>query len=176
VPAVINNYSTHNILLCSVLKEKENKYILFFEIFLVQNVHTYGTLQVFCIKKLKTVQFVQHFLFFIQGEFWNLDHLVACGIPYANTYGIPVNFTAKNTAEFRGIQFVFQKIPYSVGSQKRTSLDTLVILTLAMVSQHKRCRTCKLLNAAHNVSILNIKVSKRKRHITYSVTKHTYVV
>ncbi len=33
-----------------------------------------------------------------------------------------------------------------------------------------------LLNvAAHNVSIRNIKVSKRERHITYTVTKHTYV-
>ena len=39
--------------------------------------------------------------------------------------GIPGNFTAKNTAEFRGIPYVFQKIPYSVGSQKRTSVDTL---------------------------------------------------
>jgi hypothetical protein len=39
--------------------------------------------------------------------------------------GILGNFTAKNTAEFRGIPFVFQKIPYSVGSQKRTSVDTL---------------------------------------------------
>jgi hypothetical protein len=29
--------------------------------------------------------------------------------------------------------------------------------------------------AAHKVSIRNIKVSKRERHITYSVTKHTYV-
>ncbi len=33
---------------------------------------------------------------------------------------IPRNFT-----EFRGIPFIFQKIPYSVGSQKRTSVDTL---------------------------------------------------
>jgi hypothetical protein len=40
--------------------------------------------------------------------------------------GIPGNFTAKNTAEFRGIPYFFQKIPYSVGSQKRTSVDTLV--------------------------------------------------
>ncbi len=87
--------------MCSVLEEKENKYILFFEIFLVQNVHTYSTEQVFCIKNWNTVQFVQHFLFSIQGEIWNLDHLVACGIPYANTYRIPANFTAKNTAEFR---------------------------------------------------------------------------
>jgi hypothetical protein len=32
-----------------------------------------------------------------------------------------------------------------------------------------------LLNvAAHNVSIQNIKVSKRERHITYSVTKHAF--
>jgi hypothetical protein len=31
-----------------------------------------------------------------------------------------------------------------------------------------------LLNvAAHNVSIRNVKVSKRERHITYSVTKRT---
>jgi len=31
-----------------------------------------------------------------------------------------------------------------------------------------------LLNvAAHNVSIRNVKVSKRERHIMYSVTKHT---
>ncbi len=42
--------------------------------------------------------------------------------------GILGIFTAKNTAEFRGIPFVFQKIPYSVGSQKRTSVDTLVAL------------------------------------------------
>jgi hypothetical protein len=40
--------------------------------------------------------------------------------------GIPVKFTAKNTAEFHGILYVFEKIPYSVGSQKRTSVDTLV--------------------------------------------------
>ena len=38
---------------------------------------------------------------------------------------IPANFNAKNTAKFRGIPYVFQKIPYSVGSQKRTSVDTL---------------------------------------------------
>jgi hypothetical protein len=41
--------------------------------------------------------------------------------------GIPANFTAKNTAEFRGIPYVFQKIPSSVGSQKLTSVDTLFI-------------------------------------------------
>ncbi len=60
---------------------------------------------------LNTVQFVQHFLFFIQREICNLDHLVTCGIPYANTYGIPRNsgiFYCKkyheiprNFAEFR---------------------------------------------------------------------------
>jgi hypothetical protein len=34
-----------------------------------------------------------------------------------------------------------------------------------------------LLNvAAYNVSIQNIKVSKRERYITYGVTKHTYVL
>ncbi len=38
------------------------------------------------------------------------------------------SFTAKNTAEFRGIPYVFQKIPYSVGSQKRTSVDTLAVM------------------------------------------------
>jgi hypothetical protein len=34
------------------------------------------------------------------SETMGKDHLVTCGIPYANTYGIPRNFTAKNTAEF----------------------------------------------------------------------------
>jgi hypothetical protein len=34
-----------------------------------------------------------------------------------------------------------------------------------------------LLNeAAHNVNIRNIKVSKLESHITYSVTKHKYVL
>jgi hypothetical protein len=93
--------------------------------FRMYNVHTYGTWQVFCIENWITVQYVQKILFFIQGEIWNLDHLVTCGIPYANTYGIPGNLTAKNTAEFRGIPYVFQQILYSVGSQKRTSVDTL---------------------------------------------------
>jgi hypothetical protein len=44
---------------------------------------------------------------------------------YAELRGIPEIFTAKNTAEFREIPYVFQKIPYSVGSKKRTSVDTL---------------------------------------------------
>jgi hypothetical protein len=39
--------------------------------------------------------------------------------------GIPGIFTAKNTAEFREIPYVFQKILYSVGSKKRISVDTL---------------------------------------------------
>ncbi len=34
-------------------------------------------------------------------EIWNLDHLVTCGIPYANTYGIPRNSRA----------ILLQKIP-----------------------------------------------------------------
>ena len=75
-------------------------------------------------------------LYFLEFGIWNLDHLVTCGIPYANTYGIPRNSAEfrqillqkipRNSAEFRGIPYVFQKIPYSVGSQKRTSVDTLV--------------------------------------------------
>jgi hypothetical protein len=45
------------------------------------------------------------------------------------------------------------------------------------VTERERYRTCMLLNvAAHNVSKQNIKVSKRECHITYSVTKHTYVL
>ena len=70
-----------------------------------------------------------------EGEIWNLDQLLTCGIPYANTDGIPQNsaeFRAfllqkipRNSAEFRGIPYVFQQIPYFVGSQKRTSVDTL---------------------------------------------------
>jgi hypothetical protein len=35
---------------------------------------------------------------------WNMDHLITCGIPYANIYGIPEKIDCKNTAEFRGIQ------------------------------------------------------------------------
>jgi hypothetical protein len=79
---------------------------------------------------------LDEFLFFIQGGIWNLDHLLTCGIPYANTDGIPRNsaeFRAfllqkipRNSAKFRGIPYVFQKIPCSVGSQKRTSVDTLL--------------------------------------------------
>jgi hypothetical protein len=44
----------------------------------------------------------------------------------------------RNSAEFRGIPYIFQKIPYSVGSQKRTSVDTLaavcVMHELSMLS------------------------------------------
>ncbi len=40
--------------------------------------------------------------------------------------GIPGKFCCKNTAEFRGIPYVFQKIPYSAGSKKSTSVDTLL--------------------------------------------------
>jgi hypothetical protein len=43
-------------------------------------------------------------LYFLEFGIWNLDHLVTCGIPYANTYGIP-----RNSAEFR--QILLQKIP-----------------------------------------------------------------
>ncbi len=46
--------------------------------------------------------------------------------------------------------------------------------TYRSCTQRKHYRTCMLRNvAAHNVSIRNIKVSKRKHHITYSVTKCT---
>ena len=65
-----------------------------------------------------------------------LLHLFNWGIPYANTYGIPRNsaefrekFTIKiprNSAKFGGIPCVFQKIPYSAGSEKSTSVDTLI--------------------------------------------------
>ncbi len=67
---------------------------------------------------------------------WNLDHLLTWGIPYANTYGIPRNSAEfrekttikipRNSAKFRGIPCVFQKIPYSAGSEKSTSVDTLM--------------------------------------------------
>ncbi len=39
-----------------------------------------------------------------EGGIWNLDHLLTCGIPYANTDGIP-----RNSAEFRA--FLLQIIP-----------------------------------------------------------------
>ncbi len=58
-----------------------------------------------------------------------LLHLVIWGIPYANTYGIPRNSAEfpRNSAKFRGIPCVFQKIPYSAGSEKSTSVDTLTL-------------------------------------------------
>jgi hypothetical protein len=40
---------------------------------------------------------------------------------------IPGKFYCKKTAEFRGIPYVFQKIPYSAGSKKSTFVDTLVV-------------------------------------------------
>ena len=49
------------------------------------------------------------FLSFLEFGIWNLDHLVTCGIPHANTNRIPGKFYCKNTAEFRGIPYVFQK-------------------------------------------------------------------
>jgi hypothetical protein len=46
------------------------------------------------------------------------------------------------------------------------------------VDEHKvnvTGRVCYL-TAAHNVSIQNIEVSKCEHHLTYSVTKHTFVL
>ncbi len=65
------------------------------------------------------------FYFFFQGGICNLDHLVTCVISYANTHGIPRNSGDFYCKKYRGISYFFQKIPYSVGSQKRTSVDTL---------------------------------------------------
>ncbi len=50
------------------------------------------------------------------------------GIP-GNSGEFRVNFTLKiprNSAKFRGIPYVFQKIPYSAESKKCNSVDTLV--------------------------------------------------
>jgi hypothetical protein len=44
---------------------------------------------------------------------------------YANTYGIPRNSGKFYCKKYRGIPYVFTKIPYSGGSKKRTSVDTL---------------------------------------------------
>jgi hypothetical protein len=46
---------------------------------------------------------VQHFLFFIQEGIWNLDHLLTCGIPYADTDGIPRNSGNFYCKKYRGI-------------------------------------------------------------------------
>jgi hypothetical protein len=70
------------------------------------------------------IQYVQHFLFFIQGEIWNLDHLVLS--EFRMQIHTPRNSGQFYCKKYRGIPYVFQKIPYSVGSQKRTSVDTLV--------------------------------------------------
>ncbi len=45
----------------------------------------------------------------------------------------------RNSEEFRGIPFVFQKIPYSVGSQKRTSVDTLSMTRVYRVHFENKC-------------------------------------
>ncbi len=107
--------------------------VFFLRFFGFRRYHTYLWYLMYC-------QVLDRYLllYFLEFGIWNLDHLVTCGIPSANTSGIPRNsakfrvvFTAKiprNSAEFRGIPYVFQKIPYSVGSQKRTSVDTLATL------------------------------------------------
>ncbi len=66
-----------------------------------------------------------------------MDNLITCRIPYANIYGIP-RYSAesrekgtvkipRNFAEFRGIPYDVPKIPYSAGSKKNTSVDTLLV-------------------------------------------------
>ncbi len=51
--------------------------------------------------------------------------------------------------------------------------ETGLYKSLSNSNRPLRCRY--IMYIAHNVSIRNIKVSKRERHITYSITKHTYV-
>ena len=66
---------------------------------------------------------------------------------------------------------------YQISNAKKNGLWWQGVAIKRRCTQRKRYRTCMLLNvAAHNVSIQNIKMSKRERHITYSVTKHTYVL
>jgi hypothetical protein len=60
-------------------------------------------------------------------EIWNLESGSFCYLrnsvcKYIRNSG---HFYCKNSAEFRGIPYVFQKIPSSVGNQKPTSVDTL---------------------------------------------------
>ena len=38
-----------------------------------------------------------------EGGIWNLDHLLTCGIPYANTDGIPRNSGHFYCKKYRGI-------------------------------------------------------------------------
>jgi hypothetical protein len=59
---------------------------------------------------------------------WNLDHYLPAEFRMQIHTEFRANFTVKiprNSAEFRGIPYVFQKIPYSAGSKKITSVDTL---------------------------------------------------
>jgi hypothetical protein len=81
-------------------------------------------------------------LYFLEVGIWNLDHFVTCGIPNANTYGIPRNSGQFYSKKYRGILYVFQKIPYSVGSQKPTSVDTLLasVSLLASDFTDQMCR------------------------------------
>jgi hypothetical protein len=59
---------------------------------------------------------------------------------------IPGKICYKNTAEFRGILCVFQKIPYSAGSEKSTSVDTLVMGLNKPTTTNVKCQenlSCK---------------------------------
>jgi hypothetical protein len=69
----------------------------------LQKIITYIQQETFLSLVLNS-QIWANFLFFIQGGIWNLDNLLTCGIPYANTDGIP-----RKSAEFRA--FLLQKIP-----------------------------------------------------------------
>ncbi len=103
-------------------------------------VHTYGTWQVFSIENWNTVQFFNIFYFLFNGEFgiWIIYLLAEFRMQIHTEFrGILRNFgnfyckkyrgIPQNSAEFRGIPYVFQKILYSVGSQKHTSVDTLAL-------------------------------------------------
>ncbi len=52
--------------------------------------------------------------------------------------GIPRNSGQFYCKKYRGIPYVFQKIPYSVGSQKRTSVDTLAIMRYVLCIHYNK--------------------------------------
>ncbi len=75
-------------------------------------------------------------VFVILGGIWNLEsglfsYLWNSVCKYIRNsavfHGIPGIFYCKNTAQYCGIPYFFQKIPYSAGSKKSTSVSLVLV-------------------------------------------------
>ncbi len=86
---------------------------------------------------------------------------------WANSFQGPLEGVGPEKQDFFGAQMAHASLEIFRAPPSN------VVATLRRCTQRKRYRMCMY---AHNVSKRNIKVSKRERHITYSVTKHTSVL